>query len=218
MDSAPQAAVATATQAQRPRGIFGLVRRMYDWTLSWADTKWGPTALGVLAFTESSFFPIPPDPLLMALALGKPEKSFRFALLCTISSVLGGIFGYFIGLYLWQFVDQFFFSYVPGFSEKNFLYVEGKYRENAFLAIFAAAFTPIPYKVFTIASGVFQTGLPVLIGASVLGRGMRFFGVAGLLRWIGVPAKHFIDRYFNLLTIAFFILLALGFWVARHLF
>ncbi|HWQ02915.1 MAG TPA: DedA family protein, partial [Candidatus Nitrosotenuis sp.] len=172
----------------------------------------------VLAFTESSFFPIPPDPLLMALSLGKPEKSFRFALLCTIASVLGGVFGYAIGYYLWHLVDQFFFTYVPGFTEANFRFVEGKYRENAFLAIFAAAFTPIPYKVFTIASGVFETGVQVLVAASILGRGLRFFGVAALLRWIGPRAKQFIDRYFNLLTIAFFVLLALGFWVAKHAF
>jgi len=191
---------------------------LYDWTLSWADTKWGPAALGVLAFTESSFFPIPPDPLLMALALGKPKRSFHFASLCTIASVAGGLFGYFIGYYLWEAVAQFFFQYVPGFTQKNFLYVQGKYQQNAFLAIFAAAFTPIPFKVFTVASGVFQTGAAVLVAASTLGRGMRFFGVAALLRWLGPPAKHFIDRYFNLLTVIFFVLLVLGFWVASRLF
>lgn len=191
---------------------------MYDWTLSWADTRWGPAALGVLAFAESSFFPIPPDPLLMALCLGEPKKSFRFATLCTIASVVGGIFGYFIGLYVWDAVSHLFFQYVPGFTEKNFLYVQAKYQKNAFLAIWAAAFTPIPYKVFTVASGVFKVGLPVLVAASILGRSMRFFAVAGLLRWLGAPAKHFIDRHFNWLTIVFFILLVLGFWaVGRFL-
>jgi membrane protein YqaA with SNARE-associated domain len=208
----------TATPVASTSGPFGWIRRMYDWTLSWAETRWGPAALGVLAFTESSVFPIPPDPLLMALSLGKPEKSWRFAFLCTICSVAGGLFGYAIGYYLWQSVDQFFFSYVPGFTEKNFHFVEEKYRENAFLAIFAAAVTPIPYKVFTIASGVFQTGPLVLVVASVLGRGLRFFGVAGLLRWIGPSAKQFIDRYFNLLTIAFLVLVVLGFWVAKQFF
>jgi len=198
-----------------PSGILGLLRRLYDWTLHWADTRWGPVALGILSFAESSFFPIPPDPLLMALALGKPKRSFYFALLCTVASVAGGVFGYFIGAYLWVHVQEFFFSVVPGFTRANFAFVQGKYQENAFVAIFAAAFTPIPYKVFTIASGVFSTGLPVLIGASVLGRGARFFLVAGILGWIGEPAKHFIDRYFNLLTIAFFVLLALGFWAAK---
>jgi len=198
-----------------PRGVFGLLRRLYDWTLHWADTRWGPVALGALAFAESSFFPIPPDPLLMALALGKPRRSFHFALLCTAASVVGGMFGYFIGAFLWVHVQDFFFSVVPGFTQANFQFVQAKYQQNAFLAIFAAAFTPIPYKVFTIASGVFSTGLPVLISASILGRGLRFFLVAGLLGWIGEPAKKFIDRYFNMLTIAFFVLLALGFWVAK---
>lgn len=172
-------------------------------------------ALAVLAFVESSFFPIPPDPLLMALSLAKPQKALRFATVCTIASVLGGILGYGIGLFLWHSVSHFFFTYVPGFTQANFHFVQQKYQENAFLAIFAAAFTPIPYKVFTIASGVFETGLGVLILASVLGRGMRFFGVAFVLRLIGPSAKLFIDRYFNLLTLLFFLLVALGFLVVR---
>jgi membrane protein YqaA with SNARE-associated domain len=200
--------------AEAPRGILGLLRRLYDWTLHWADTRWGPTALAVLAFVESSFFPIPPDPLLMALALGRPGRSLHYALLCTAASVAGGIFGYFIGAFFWTQVQGFFFGVVPGFTQANFDFVQAKYQQNAFLAIFAAAFTPIPYKVFTIASGVFSTGLPVLIAASVLGRGLRFFLVAGILGWIGEPAKAFIDRYFNLLTVAFFVLLLLGFWLA----
>lgn len=191
---------------------------MYDWTLSWAETRWGPAMLGALAFGESVFFPIPPDPLLMALALGKPRKSFLFALISTAGSVVGGICGYALGYWLWQSLEGFFFRYVPGFTPANFLYVQGKYEQNAFLAIFAAAFTPIPYKVFTVASGVFEVGLGVLVAASALGRGMRFFAVAGLLRWFGSPAKKFIDRHFNVLTIVFFILLILGFWVIRRLF
>jgi membrane protein YqaA with SNARE-associated domain len=202
----------------RPGGPFGWLRRLYDWTLSWAETRWGPSALGLLAFTESSFFPIPPDPLLMALCLGNPKKSLRFASLCTAASVMGGLLGYAIGHFLWATVDQWFFQYVPGFTEKNFQFVQARYQENAFLAIFAAAFTPIPYKVFTVASGVFETGLGVLVSASVLGRGLRFFGVALVLRWLGPPAKHFIDRYFNLLTVLFFVLLVLGFWIAGRFF
>lgn len=208
----------TVPTAGKSGGAFGWVRRLYDWTLSWAETRWGPAALGVLAFAESSIFPIPPDPLLMALCLGNPKKSLRFALICTGSSVLGGVAGYALGYYLWHWAAQFFFQYVPGFTEASFEFVEAKYKQNAFLAIFGAAFTPIPYKVFTIASGVFETGVAVLIAASTLGRGMRFFLVAGVLRWIGMPAKHFIDRYFNLLTIAFLVLLVAGFLVARSLF
>jgi membrane protein YqaA with SNARE-associated domain len=208
-------------RAPRPRQLwnpFYWFRRLYDWTLSWAETRWGPAALGVLAFTESSFFPVPPDPLLMALCLGKPARALRFALLCTVCSVAGGLAGYAIGLYLWPVVENFFFHYVPGFTEANFLYVKSRYQDNAFLAILAAAFTPIPYKVFTVASGVFQVGWPVLFAASLLGRGLRFFVVAGLLMWLGPPAKQFIDRYFNLLTIVFFILVALGIWGLRIFF
>jgi membrane protein YqaA with SNARE-associated domain len=126
--------------------------------------------------------------------------------------------GYAIGHFLWATVDQWFFQYVPGFTEKNFRFVQVRYQENAFLAILAAAFTPIPYKVFTVASGVFETSLGVLVSASVLGRGLRFFGVALVLRWLGPPAKDFIDRYFNLLTVLFFVLLVLGFWIAGRFF
>jgi membrane protein YqaA with SNARE-associated domain len=205
--------------AARPAGTpFGLLRRLYDWTLSWADTRWGPAALGVLAVSESVFFPIPPDPLLMALALGQPRRALRFAALCTAASVVGGVGGYFVGLWLWQSVDQFFFAYIPGFTQANFRYVQLQYEENAFLAVFAAAFTIIPFKVFTIASGVFQVGLGTLVGASALGRGLRFFSVALLLRWLGPRAKDFIDRHFNTLTVVFFVLLVLGFWLARKFF
>lgn len=201
---------------ERSRGLFGWLRRLYDWTLSWADSRWGPAALGVLAFAESSVFPIPPDPLLMALALGRPHRSFWFATICTVCSVLGAILGYAIGVFLWQGLSQFFFAYVPGFTETNFRIVQAKFEQNAFLAIFAAAFTPIPYKVFTVGSGVFGIHLGVLLVASVLGRGLRFFAVAALLRKWGPAAKDFIDRYFNLLTVIFFVLLVLGFWVVSR--
>jgi membrane protein YqaA with SNARE-associated domain len=193
------------------------LRRLYDWVLSWAETPWGPVALGGLAFTESVIFPVPPDPLLMALALGKPKHSYRFALIATAGSVAGGVCGYALGYWVWHLVGAWFFAYVPGFTPENFAYVQGKYEENAFLAIFAAAFTPIPYKVFTIASGVFQVGLGVLVAASALGRGMRFFAVAALMNRLGPKAKEFIDRYFNWLTLLFFVLLALGFLLIRKL-
>ena len=220
MDPTPTSTstAATGPPQAKPRGLFGWPRRLYDWTLSWADTRWGPAALAGLAFSESVFFPIPPDPLLMALALGKPRRSFHFALIATVSSVLGGICGYALGYWLWQSLEGFFFQYVPGFTRESFLFVQEKYQQNALLAIFAAAFTPIPYKVFTIASGVFQVGLPVLLVGSALGRGLRFFAVAGLLRWLGPRAKQFIDRHFNILTVTFFVLLILGFWAIRHLF
>lgn len=217
MDSTPLPAPAKPETPARPRGWVSPLRRLYDWVLSWAETRWGPAALAALAFTESVIFPVPPDPLLMALALGKPKHSYRFALIATASSVAGGVCGYALGYWMWHLVSGWFFAYVPGFSPENFAYVQGKYDENAFLAIFAAAFTPIPYKVFTIASGVFETGLGVLLAASVLGRGLRFFAVAALMNKLGPKAKEFIDRYFNWLTLLFFLLLALGFLFIRKL-
>lgn len=216
MDSTLEPTIPQGLSRPRPRGPFGFLRRLYDWTLSWADTRWGPAALGVLAFAESSFFPIPPDPLLMALALGRPAKSLRFSLLCTAASVLGAFLGYAIGYFLWQWLGEFFFAYVPGFTEANFQYVQRKFEDNAFLAIFAAALTPIPYKVFTVAAGVFESSLVALLAASVLGRGMRFFAVGALIRIWGAPAKEFIDRHFNRLTIVFFVLVAAGFWVVSR--
>jgi membrane protein YqaA with SNARE-associated domain len=202
----------------RSRSPLGWLRRLYDWTLSWADTRWGPGVLGGLSFAESSVFPIPPDPLLMALTLGRPERWLRFAALCTAGSVLGAVGGYFIGYYLWQSLDQFFFAYVPGFTEANFRIVQMRYSENAFLAVFAAAFTPIPFKVFTVASGVFEINLLTLVVASTLGRALRFFAVAGVIGWIGKPAKDFIDRHFNWMTVVFFLLVVLGFWLAGRFF
>ena len=192
-----------------------MIRRLYDWVLSWADTKYGVPALGAVAFMESSFFPIPPDPLLMALSLGKPERSFRYAVICSVMSVLGGIVGYLIGWGIWELVSDYFFTYL--FSQETFLYVSGKYDQNAFLAILGAAFTPIPYKVFTISAGVFKISLLVLIAASVIGRSARFFIEAGLIFFYGIRIKSFIDKYFNLLATLFFILLVLGFLAIKYM-
>ena len=190
-----------------------MIRRLYDWVLSWADTKYGTAALASVSFMESSFFPVPPDPLLMALCLGKPKRSFWYALVCSASSVLGGVLGYFIGLALWELLSGFFFTYM--FSPEVFMYVEGKYQENAFIAILGAALTPIPYKVFTVAAGVFKINLLTLVAASVIGRSARFFIEAGLIFFLGDRIKSFIDRYFNILVSLFFILLVLGFLLVK---
>ncbi|MBN1384279.1 MAG: DedA family protein [Elusimicrobia bacterium] len=192
------------------------IRKLYDWVLSWAESKHSNWALFLLAFAESSFFPVPPDVLLIALAIGKPAKSFFYAGICTIGSVMGGILGYFIGYGIWEIVKDFFFNYV--FSEQIFIKVQTLYQQNAFLAVFTAGFTPIPYKVFTIAGGVCQIGLAILIIASAFSRGARFFIVAGLLWKLGGPAKKFIDKYFNLLTILFIVLLIGGFFILKKIF
>ena len=192
-----------------------MFRKLYDWVLSWADTRYGVPALAVLSFAESSFFPIPPDPLLMALSLGKPKKAFWYAIVCTFMSVLGGIAGYFIGWALWDILSGFFFTYV--FSPESFDYVGSLYKQNAFLAILGAAITPIPYKVFTVSAGVFHVNLLYLIVASAIGRSSRFFIEAGLIYFFGERIRTFIDKYFNLLLTLFFILIVLGVVVVKFL-
>ena len=194
---------------------FGILKRIYEWTLSWAHKKYSSAALFVLAFTESSFFPIPPDVLQIALSVSKPKKSFFYALLSSIGSVLGGIFGYFIGMFLFDSIGNLIITTLG--YEVQFQSVGNLYKSYAFLAILTAAFTPIPYKVFTIAAGFWQVGLFSLITASIIGRSARFFLVASLIYFFGPKVKEFIDRYFNLLTTLFFILLVGGFIVIKYL-
>lgn len=193
------------------------IRRIYDWILHWAHTPYGTPALAVLSVAESSFFPIPPDPLLIGLAVSRPDRSLWYALICSISSALGGIIGYLIGWQLWNVLDTFFFTHIPGFTHEVFNLVAQKYNENAFLAIFTAAFTPVPYKVFTIAGGVFKINLLVFVIASAMGRSMRFFLVAGLIMKFGPGIKSFIDCYFDWAAIGFTVLLIFGFILIKYI-
>ena len=206
-----RAAAASAVVVSR----WAIHRRLYDWVLSFAHHKHSTTALAGLAFAESSFFPIPPDVLLGPLCLGHRRKSMWFAIVCTIGSVLGGIVGYMIGHYAWEALHGFLYTYVPGFDEEKFKLVEQWYDQWGIWVLFAAAFTPIPFKVFTIAGGVFAQPLGPFIIVSLIGRGMRFFLVAGLFWWIGPKAVPFIDRHFNWLCVAFVLLLIGGFLAIR---
>ncbi len=191
----------------------GPLRRLYDWVLHWADTPYGVPALFLLALAESSFFPIPPDPLLIALCLGAASRSLHFAVVATAASVLGGIIGYGIGWGAWSVAEPLFYAYVPGVSPEAFERVRALYDRWDFWAVFIAGLTPIPYKVFTLSAGVFAINFPVFVLASVLSRGLRFFLLAGLIYRFGAPITAFIDRYFNWLAWAFGILLVGGFAV-----
>lgn len=188
-----------------------IIRRLYDWVLSWAETPYGPVALFVLAFCEASFFPVPPDILLIALSLSLPAQALWFALLSSVGSVLGGVAGYLIGFLLWQSLSGIFFAYIPGFSPEVFEKVQGYFVEYDFLVVFAAGFTPIPYKIITIGAGVFGVNFPVFVIASLVSRSARFFLVAWLLKHYGPSVRNFIERYFNWLAIAFMVLLIGGF-------
>ncbi|MCX8064678.1 MAG: VTT domain-containing protein [Candidatus Hydrogenedentes bacterium] len=194
---------------------MSFLKRLYEWVLSWAESPYGTIALFLLAFAESSFFPIPPDVLLIALCVGDPKKSFWFASVCSIGSILGGIGGYIIGYSTWLIVQDFFFSYVPGFTRENFEYVRNLYETHNFWVVFTAAFTPIPYKVITIAAGVCTINFPMFVIASTIGRSARFFLVGILIFFFGERIRTFIDKWFEWCVIAFTILLIGGFLVIK---
>ena len=200
------------------------LRRLYNWILHWAETKYGVPALFLLALAESSFFPIPPDVLLIPLALGARSKAIRFALVCSVASIMGGIAGYGIGYFSWwsgaeaySAVALFFFNHVPGFTEQVFLNIQEKYEIYNFLIVFTAGFTPIPFKIITISAGAFSVNFPMFLLASTVSRSARFFLVALLIRQFGEPITAFIDKYFNVLSIIFTLLLIGGFLVLKTL-
>lgn len=201
------------------------IRKIYDWMLHWADTPYGALALFIIAFAEASFFPIPPDALLIALVLGARSKAFKFAANCTIGSITGALLGYAIGYFLWwsepnefSTLAQFFFDNIPGFTQDQFFKIQNLYEQYDFWIIFTAGFTPIPYKIFTISSGAFDINLLMFLIASIISRAARFFLVAGLLWKYGETIKEFIDKYFDKLAILFTILLVGGFLLIRLIF
>ncbi len=192
-----------------------MLRRAYDWVLSWAHSPYGVPALFILAFAESSFFPIPPDVLLIALALSRPSKAFVFAAICSAGSVLGGIFGYIIGFYLMELIG----AHIIGLYglEGKYEYIQELYRNYDAWAVGIAGFTPIPYKAFTITAGAFKINFPVFVAASFVSRSLRFFIVTFLIYKYGKPIKVFIERYFNILSLLFVLLLVGGFILLKYI-
>ena len=134
------------------------------------------------------------------MAIGAPNKAFRFALICTLGSVLGALLGYYMGWGLWSIMDNWFYLYIPGFSESIFIELSESFKSNTFLTIFTAGFTPIPFKVFTIAAGAAMVPILMFLFASTLSRGMRYLLLALLIYKYGSSIKSWIDKYFNLLT------------------
>ena len=189
-------------------------KKLYNWVLSWAESPYSTYALFFLAFAESSFFPIPPDVLLIALAISKPTKAFRYAGVCTIGSLMGGVVGYMIGFYGYEAIGQPIVELYNG--QEIMLSIKEKYDMMGFWGVLIAAITPIPYKVFTISAGFFSFSFSEFILASIIGRSFRFFAVALLIWKFGPPIKSFIDRYFNLLAVLFVVLLVLGFVLIKY--
>jgi membrane protein YqaA with SNARE-associated domain len=192
------------------------MRKMYDWMMRMAGSKRAPEALGVVSFVESSFFPIPPDVMLIPMILARREKAFWYATIATVTSVLGGMLGYAIGYYLYDAVGlpilKFYGkeSALDGFI--SFVH------EYGVPAVIIKGATPIPYKVVTIAAGVAKMDLLHFTLASIVARAMRFYLVAGLLYFFGDPIKEFIEKRLTLVTTAFVVLLVSGFLAVKYLF
>jgi len=189
----------------------GILRRMYDWVLGWADRPGGSWALFWIAFAESSFFPIPPDALLIPLVLGRPTRGLWFAAVCTAGSVLGAVGGYMIGSFLFASIGQAILEFYG--ATDHYVSLGRMFNENLWLTLGTAGFTPIPFKVFTIAAGAFAVAFLPFVLVSTVSRGARFFIVAGLLSMFGERIRGFIEKYFNLLSILFVVLLVGGFLV-----
>lgn len=182
-----------------------MVKKLYNWVLSWSDSKWGWLALFFIALFEAVWFPLPPDILLIALCIGATQKSFRFASICLAGSVIGAALAYMLGHFAWHTAAgtptafaQFFYDHV--FSEATFHNVSEMYAKWDFVAVFTAGFTPLPFKIFTIAAGMCDINLVMFIIAATIARAMRFFLIAWLIWKYGAPIKKFIDKYLNLLA------------------
>ena len=226
------------SQARVPR--WHLHRRLYDWVLQWAYTPYALLALVLISFAESSFFPIPPDVLLIALVAGATHKWWRFATWCTAASVLGGIFGYLIGMYFWEGMGQWIMENIihtelvavdgrldinlPSYlidamgSSLGGSYLFQVYDVwNAWIVL-VFGLTPLPYKLVTISAGVAQINFPIFVLASVVSRALRFFAVALILRLWGDLAKRYIERYFNLMATIFVLLLIGSYFLIAFVF
>ncbi len=192
-----------------------MIRRLYDWTISLASTRYALWALAIVAFVESSVFPIPPDVLMIPMIIAQPKKAFQIAALCTAASVLGGLAGYWIGMGLFDTVGRPVLEFYG--KDSYFDEFAVRYNEWGAWAVLIAGVTPFPYKVITIMSGATELNLAVFLIASVIARGLRFFVVATLLWKFGEPIRDFIEKRLGLMFILFCVLLIGGFYVVRFL-
>ena len=182
-----------------------MLKRLYNWTISLSESPRAPYALGAVSFAESSFFPIPPDVMLLPMALARPDKAWTYAAICTITSVIGGIVGYMIGSLLYDSVGQWLIA-VYGLGDKLDGFRE-LYQKWGHWIILIKGFTPIPYKLVTIASGLAGYDFIWFVILSIITRGARFFFLAGILNRYGEPLRRFIEN--NLVAVAVVLILAI---------
>lgn len=192
-----------------------MIRALYDWTLRLADHRHSLRALGVVSFVESSFFPIPPDVLMIPMIISRPARAWTIATVALVTSVLGGLFGYFIGAVLWDTVGQPILEFY-GKSEAGAAFAERFNRYGAW-AVLIAGVTPFPFKVITIVSGWTGLGLPVFILSAIIARGLRFFILAALLWKFGAPIRDFVERRLGLMFTLFTVILIGGFALVKYL-
>jgi membrane protein YqaA with SNARE-associated domain len=191
------------------------MQRAYDWTMRMAAHRKAPHVLFWVAFAESSFFPIPPDAMLIPMVLANRAKAWAYAAIATVASVLGGIVGYAIGYFVYETLGQWLI-HLYGLADQFEAY-RAAYNEWGLWIILIKGLTPIPYKLVTIASGAAAFDFSVFVAASIVTRGARFFLVAALLYWFGEPIREFIERRLTLLTTTFVVLLVGGIVVVRYL-
>jgi len=194
----------------------GKLRRLYDYCMRWISGRHGEWALFVIAFVESSFFPLPPDVFLIAMCVAIPAKAFRYAAICAAGSVLGGGFGYGLGFWFMDGVGMPIVEWY-GLGDK-YAIVQEYFRQYDVWIVGTAGFTPIPYKLFTITAGFVHSNFVTFMLVSLIARSARFFLVAGLIYKFGPRIQRFIDKYFNILSIVFVVLLAGGFFLVKFLF
>jgi membrane protein YqaA with SNARE-associated domain len=199
-----------------PQGGDSPMKRLYRWTLSLAEKPSAPWALGVIAFAESSFFPVPPDIILIPMSLARPKRAWIYALICTIGSVLGALLGYAIGALLYDTIGQWLI-HLYGYDAKMDA-ATSFFRKWGAVAILVKGLTPIPFKLVTIMSGIFRFNLPLFVLLCTLTRGARFFVLAVLMNLFGDAIKGLLERYFGMFMLALVALVVLGFYVALKVF
>jgi membrane protein YqaA with SNARE-associated domain len=191
-----------------------MFNKLYRWTLSLAESRHAPLALGLVAFAESSFFPIPPDAILVPMSLAKPKRALLYALICTLASVAGGLLGYAIGAFLFATVGKWLinaYGYGPRIAE-----VRAVYAHWGWAFILVKGITPIPFKIVTITSGLLAYSLPLFVICCLITRGARFFLLAALLNRYGAPINAVLEKYFGYFLLLFVAAIVLGFFVATH--
>ena len=193
-----------------------MFKRLYHWTLSLAESSRATWALATIAFAESSFFPIPPDVILVPMSLARPKRAYFYAAICTLASVAGGIMGYAIGWLLWDSVGSWLIN-LYGYASRMDT-VKAGYDQWGWLFILVKGLTPIPYKLVTIVSGLLAYNFPLFVALSLVTRGARFFILAGLLTKFGGPIKDLLERHFATFMIGVVVMIVGGFWLAGKMF